>query len=562
MKRFKIIEGVLTIAKAEPETRSLVSHLQETLSYDEECIHINNEYYEGQVFFAEQSDVSITKVKFEHWEKGDQALFLGIILQRNPNIEEIDLSHCRLRDTDIPFLLVLFRTCHHLKKIKLDNNFISNEGALLLLQTLLEHPTITEVNLSENDIGYQTSLFIQQQIREFTSITIDITKNQQPDDITTTQQITRADPEISRQKIFLGELADEFQPGDLLYGLSHGLPSDKGRNPVEEALKIVLKQQSHHQLLIINPFSDWVINKNNMHGASKKELIFFEDFLHAISPSLYPTDDQPFFMGWSEHKIICKLGLLWAQRNDRQVHYILDDLKMEHFSSGHRNRADTSVTESELKFIARFYGDLKDNVQFWRTDKESGRLVKVPPPWLDPETQHHWTTYLQAQRRKMQHFPKTHPSKDAFFKTIAERKQHSILAYRAALEVLLADIVAKTSNPILISFLGKYLTKLLSVDTKYKLEKLVFELGDEYQAHQSELKDSNLASLLEHLIRHAGSYSKAAEHERFFFRRPVIERIYGNRVLNIIALFTLAEPLLIKTESGDKATSSPSIPDR
>ncbi|WP_148294862.1 hypothetical protein [Legionella oakridgensis] len=166
----------------------------------------------------------------------------------------------------------------------MDDNFISNEGALLLLHTLLEHSTITEINLSKNDIGYQTSLFMQQQIREFTSITMDITENQQPDDITAAKQITRAEAEISHQKAFLGALADEFQPGDLLYGLSHGLPSDKGRNPVEEALKIVLAQQAHHQLLLINPFSDWVINKNNLHGASKKNLsflkIFFVLFLH------------------------------------------------------------------------------------------------------------------------------------------------------------------------------------------------------------------------------------------------------------------------------------------
>ncbi|AHE66407.1 hypothetical protein Loa_00839 [Legionella oakridgensis ATCC 33761 = DSM 21215] len=189
---------------------------------------------------------------------------------------------------------------------------------------------------------------------------------------------------------------------------------------------------------------------------------------------------------------------------------------MEHFSSGHRNRADTSVTESELKFIARFYEDLKDNVQFWRTDKESGRLVKALPPWLDPETKHHWEAYMQAQASKMRHFPKTHSSKEAFFKAISERKQYSILTYRAALEALLEDIIAKTANPALIAFIGIYLAKLLEADTKYKLEKLVFELKEEYQAHESELKDNNLDSLLNHLVKKSGSYSTAAEHERFF----------------------------------------------
>ncbi|ETO93813.1 hypothetical protein [Legionella oakridgensis] len=559
MKQFRLIDGVLIITNAEPVSGSVASHLRETFIYDEDCIHVNETYYDTntQAFFAEHHEANITKVKFEHWERGDQALFLGFILQDHPNIEEIDLSHCRLRDTDIPFLLVLFNSCHHLKKIKLDDNFISNEGALLLLHTLLEHSTITEINLSKNDIGYQTSLFMQQQIREFTSITMDITENQQPDDITAAKQITRAEAEISHQKAFLGALADEFQPGDLLYGLSHGLPSDKGRNPVEEALKIVLAQQAHHQLLLINPFSDWVINKNNLHGASKKELIFFEDFFRSISPSLYPTDGQPFFEGWSEHKIICKLGLLWAKKNDRQVHYVLDDLRMEHFSSGHRNRADTSVTESELKFIARFYEDLKDNVQFWRTDKESGRLVKALPPWLDPETKHHWEAYMQAQASKMRHFPKTHSSKEAFFKAISERKQYSILTYRAALEALLEDIIAKTANPALIAFIGIYLAKLLEADTKYKLEKLVFELKEEYQAHESELKDNNLDSLLNHLVKKSGSYSTAAEHERFFFRRPIIEVKYGNKVLDMIALFTLADALVKSPDHG--AVSPPKV---
>ena len=256
------------------------------------------------------------------------------------------------------------------------------------------------------------------------------------------QQLALEESVAARE--YLGELADEFHNGDLLYGLHAGVAPDKGRNPAHDALRKVLMPQEHHQLVIINPFSDWVLNRNNFEGAYKKQLIRFKDFLDDIVPSLLPKDEEPFIQGWSEHKIICKLGLIWAKKNDKKVHYVLDDLNMEQFSSSHRNRADTSVTESEIKFIARFYEHIKDNVQFWRTDKSTGKMVKVAPPWLDPETKHHWDSYLEAQQRKMKFFPKVPPNKDEVIQMIVDRKQYSAIAYHAAFEALFVCVRPNT----------------------------------------------------------------------------------------------------------------------
>lgn len=68
MKQFRLIDGVLIITNAEPVSGSLASHLRETFIYDEDCIHVNETYYDTntQAFFAEHHEANITKVKFEH----------------------------------------------------------------------------------------------------------------------------------------------------------------------------------------------------------------------------------------------------------------------------------------------------------------------------------------------------------------------------------------------------------------------------------------------------------------------------------------------------------------
>ncbi|KTD33885.1 hypothetical protein [Legionella israelensis] len=554
MPKFVLEKGKLTIVSDARPRRTLATHLSLEEQYSEDFMFYKPKMFaECKDFIAEKGEDSIVSVKSDIWDIHYQALFIGIIAQKYPTIEEIDFSHCELRDADVPPILVIFRECSHLKKINLSNNYISNEGALLLLDYILQHlEEIETVDLSDNDIGYPVCDFISKQIASFSTVSINLADNHNPDEVFLSQKNLNEEEQQKAHK-YLGELADEFQTGDLLYGLHAGVAEDKGRNPVHEAVKKAIKPQLRHQLLIINPFSDWVINRNNFERAYKKELILFDDFAHRLTPSLYPKEDEPFIKGWSEHKIICKLGILWAKNNNKKIHYILDDLRMELFSAGNRNRADVSVTEAEIKFIARFYDNLKDTVQFWRTDKASGKLVKAEAPWLDPKTRDDWRGYLKAEKSKMRYFPQGSLPTLMFFSAISDRKSYSVKAYHEALELLLSDIVGKTDHYQINALIGKYRSLLIKADTKYKIEQLVFALADEYEQIKENFKDNNLEVLLSNLIKPSGSYSTASEDIRFFYRRGIMERVYGNKVLDMKMLFEMADTLeadTVKLGSG------------
>jgi hypothetical protein len=554
MPGFTVEQELLLIESSGGPPSSLASHLQEPSLYLQDMTHFNSRMNQQCKQFFEKTDgQSITTLKFNDWNENYQAIFLGVINKRCPNIEQIDLSDCLIRDADIPFIITMLRRCDNIRHIKLNNNYISNEGALSLLKTILELGTIETLDLSNNDIGHQTCLFFEEQIALFTKTKLNLEKNQHPDEIIPKD---KKDPEkIVRLKRYLGELAEEFQPGDLLYGLDAGLPEDKGRNPVEAALKEVLAKQANHQLLIINPFSDWVINKNDYEGACKKELVIFDDFIHKISTSIYPDDDRPFFRGWSEHKMLCKLGILWAKKNDKKIHYVLDEINMSQFASGHRNRADTSVTEAEIKFIASFYEHLKDNVVFWRTDETTGNLIKAQAPWLDPATKHHWEPIMKAKEREMQFFPKGQLSKNEFFQVIKKREAYRVLASHKALESLFSDVIEKSPNPEIQLLVGKYLAELLEADTKFKLEKWVFSLAVEYKELHASTNDEALEHVLENIVKESKKRSDAPEHERFFYRTKFFERIFGNRVFDTTSLFKLADELDKAKQLIDKPPS-------
>lgn len=557
MPRFRL-EGSIIVIEPDPIIAdSLTRHMQSvrpvtkmsfypiSLSYQEQCSRFCQ-----QISGAAQP----TTIRFAYWSEFSLAMYEGVIGRTFQTITTLDLSASRVRDADIPYIVALLRQHPEMTHIQLNNNFITSRGAKTLLTVLLEMPALELVDLSGNDIGYYTCKFITSLVELFTDIQLAITDNQGDDEIASFKTVSPEERALART--YLGDLASEFHPGDLLYGLHAGLPADKGRNPVEAALKKALIKQAKHQLIIVNPFSDWVVNKNRFERASRIDLLLFEEFISTVTPSIYPQDRaQPFVGGWSEHKVLCKLGILWAKKNGTKIHYVLDDLRMEQFSSGSRDHADTSVTESEIKFIARFYEHLRDCVEFWRTDEHTGRLIKARPPWLDPSTKQHWDAYMQAQRSKMRFFPKGPMSNQAFFEAMYKRKDYSLLAYKAAVEALLQDVLDKTDEPMITSLITKYLAALVTVKSKYQLqENVIFALAEEYAGLAEEVQDSNLELLLKNLIKPAKTYSSASEEDRFFYRRSIQSRLYGNKVLDMKALFRLADAL--DAAAADESLSS------
>ncbi len=95
------------------------------------------------------------------------------------------------------------------------------------------------------------------------------------------------------------------------------------------------------------------------------------------------------------------------------------------------------------------------------------------------------------------------------------------------------NVIAKSSGGGTQVLVEKYLTKLYEADTKHKLEKLVFDLADEYKEYSATFKDENLESLLTSLVTTAKTYQKADPSDRFFFRRPMQERLFGTKVLDM-----------------------------
>ena len=554
MLEIMLHRDVLKIGDDKPPS-SLAEHLETETSYIEELLYYKAEDHAACKAFIEiHSDKSVRKLKFSSWDKTYPALFWGVIIQRYPDIRELDFRNCNLRDTDIPHILVILRACPNLLRINFKENFISNEGAMLLLRTMLDPGyKIKTWDLSDNDIGFQTSIYMSKQLHMLAhDVTVCLEDNHNPDEITVAQQEISSEI-VSKERHYLGELADGFKPGDLLYGLHADLPPERGRNPIHRALTRVLPLQAHHQLLVINPFSDWVINRKNLERVYKKDLVRFDAFAKEITPNLYPSDlSEPFLKGWTEHKAICKIGILWAKKNSRTIHYVLDDLHMEAFSNSNRNRADTSVSESEVKFIARFWSNLQENVQFWRTDDKTGNLVKAEPPWLDPKTKFFWEGYLDGERRKMRNFPQGSLSNDSFFKAVANRKQYTIPVYQNALEKLLQNISNKSSNSELQGLLGKYLAQIYHAKNKYQLEKLVFALLDEYKINADKLKDDNLEYFLCNVVKNADTVDKKGLDSSFTYRRSLQVDIYGIQVLDKQALFRLAEQLETIEVSGNK----------
>ncbi|WP_367607449.1 hypothetical protein [Legionella sp. W05-934-2] len=550
--------GTLYIEEDKPISEdTLPSHLRKKshLPSDETPINIDV-YSQCKHFLTQECKDPVLAVKINRWKNQYLSLFLGLILkEHHSELRELDFSSCALRDSDIPALILLLREYPGIEVINLNHNYISNEGAITLLHAILELDLHCEFDLSHNDVGHKVNQYIQSILGNFSDSTMDLSENQNPDEIELAKEKLTEDEQLEASKL-VSSLAKEFTPGDFLYGLHSGLPPDKGRNPIYNALLKTLPPHDRHQLLIINPFSDWVINRNDYEKASKHDFIFFDEFRKEILPSLYPQKPEPFVRGWSEHKLLCKLGILWAKKNHNKIHYVLDDIDMALFSAPNRNRADVSVTESELKFIARYYDNLKDCVQFWRTNSKTGVLEKADAPWINPETKKFWDNYLKAEHRKMRYFPKGELPESAFISSFVSRKSYSMQAFKEALNLALSSVFQGEEDKILFDLVSNALLKIETAEKKYDLESIIFSLYDEYFTNHANLDHKNkvLETVLNELVVNATFRKNAPSGTNFFYRGVIQANVYGDRVLNNQALFDMADE--IHSQKSDAITQT------
>ncbi|XP_066265569.1 protein NLRC5-like [Branchiostoma lanceolatum] len=100
---------------------------------------------------------NLKKVDLSHNKLSDSGDFLPPL----PNLEEIDVSHNAISDEAVPNLVKVVASCRNMRTVNLNNNHISNKGALLLLQKEQYRQKYVQVNVWENTVsGHLVSILI------------------------------------------------------------------------------------------------------------------------------------------------------------------------------------------------------------------------------------------------------------------------------------------------------------------------------------------------------------------------------------------------------------------
>jgi len=155
----------------------------------------------------------------------------------------------------------------------------------------------------------------------------------------------------------------------------------------------------------------------------------------------------------------------------------------------------------------------------------------------------------------MRKFPQGKLDDKVFFSSFASRKAYSMAVYREVIETVLTDILDKSPNQHAKDFILKYQSQFIVAKNKYQLETILFAMQKEYVENQSQLSDTNIESFLSDVVKPAMKYAEAPHDKRFFYRRPLMANVYGDKVFDMKALFRIADQLTLQTPDSDNTLS-------
>ncbi|KAL0244999.1 hypothetical protein GEMRC1_009079 [Eukaryota sp. GEM-RC1] len=90
------------------------------------------------------------------------------LLGYNNSLTSVDFSHCRLSDDNFKMILsaLQFSSSSKLSKLIFASNFIGNEGAIALAESLKSHSSISELCLAGNCIGNEGAVSLAKALKE------------------------------------------------------------------------------------------------------------------------------------------------------------------------------------------------------------------------------------------------------------------------------------------------------------------------------------------------------------------------------------------------------------
>ncbi|NXG27294.1 DRC5 protein, partial [Dromaius novaehollandiae] len=130
------------------------------------------------------SDLGLSEVSMHHYD-------LGVLITALPHLEELNLTY-GVKDCGMNFewnlfnfthqdcynLAVALKKCHNLKILKLTRSKVDDDKARLLIQNLLDHPCLLELNLSHNLLGDKGARAVGKLINRSKLEILDLCNNQ------------------------------------------------------------------------------------------------------------------------------------------------------------------------------------------------------------------------------------------------------------------------------------------------------------------------------------------------------------------------------------------------
>lgn len=82
-------------------------------------------------------------------------------IDESKNTSQVNLANMAIKDSELKEILTKIKSSYpRLTVLNLDNNYISNEGALILTESLIDSAQLAELSLQHNNMGRKGALSI------------------------------------------------------------------------------------------------------------------------------------------------------------------------------------------------------------------------------------------------------------------------------------------------------------------------------------------------------------------------------------------------------------------
>ncbi len=186
------------------------------------------------------------------------------------------------------------------------------------------------------------------------------------------------------QKTISSKLVDQFQPGDLLFGLEK-----EARYQFVDELKLKLKMlhAKHHYVTldeIVRPLEPYYVYHDQLSMSPVKgESSPVKNHAQVLlsSPCFTDITDQTLSPSSKERSKLLVSCYLAIENYPGMIHFCLDGLDLNKTRHGRKqnHKGYNSYTSSELRYVAINYDQLKHKICFYKHG------LRVNPPWITEE---------------------------------------------------------------------------------------------------------------------------------------------------------------------------------